>query len=692
MRKQEIALRYADAVHLIPNAADALPLSPAVLSIQAEFMRLGFVLSREATDVLSTLPERSLQEFYADVLPILASLKGDDVVYEPMYPNFPQQVMEASDAELFLNAILHYWTFGQWKPEYQKLARDFHLESVKFREVGVVGDREFRQIFKRLLSSNDSLSKTDRTAVEWFLRNEEGLEFPDMKFKETLCFVASVLLDQRKDIVGLPKTATDVLRIATALADGDISLAKNTKFPSFPRRVRRALCECLRNMRIDTDDLLRHRGKFVRLFHALHVGEFGLHEVAAVARDRSIKPQTWRGKVETAITKRDLSEAVALLSKRPGEFARRLDHLFRLSDDKNAAQVAAQFGGVADRVPTRILLQLMGHARKRREETSKRVVMPKGGTQRAYMLRNTLPPIPEVASDQLQLSCRQNLLDRFAELPEMGKVFIDSRLDGCPIPTQMRSASEGLFQVARGTRLPIGDDKGTLRFFIYWVGSDIDLSASLHDADLNMIERIAYTNLRSDRYEACHSGDITHAPNGAAEFIDITIDKAVKFGARYVAMNVLVYHGPSFKEHETVYAGWMTREKPNSNEIFDPKTVEQRVSLTSESRNAIPVLFDLVERKAIWVDLALKGRSGWDAGPRWRPGNNVESNRVTIQDNLESILNLDNKISLGELFRLHAEARGAELVETPDEADEVFSLDQGVTPFQTSTINSEYVL
>ena len=26
-----------------------------------------------------------------------------------MYPNFPKQVMEASDLELYLNAITHYW-------------------------------------------------------------------------------------------------------------------------------------------------------------------------------------------------------------------------------------------------------------------------------------------------------------------------------------------------------------------------------------------------------------------------------------------------------------------------------------------------------------------------------------------------------------------------------------------------------
>ena len=40
-----------------------------------------------------------------------------------MYPNFPQQVAEASDAELFVNAILHDISMGSWLPEYEKAPR-----------------------------------------------------------------------------------------------------------------------------------------------------------------------------------------------------------------------------------------------------------------------------------------------------------------------------------------------------------------------------------------------------------------------------------------------------------------------------------------------------------------------------------------------------------------------------------------
>jgi hypothetical protein len=45
---------------------------------------------------------------------------------------------------------------------------------------------------------------------------------------------------------------------------------------------------------------------------------------------------------------------------------------------------------------------------------------------------------------------------------------------------------------------------------------------------------------------------------------------------------------------------------------------------------------------------------------------------------------------LYELFELHAAARG-ELVETPEDADTVFTLTKGVTPFDVNTINAEFM-
>jgi len=313
--------------------------------------------------------------------------------------------------------------------------------------------------------------------------------------------------------------------------------------------------------------------------------------------------------------------------------------------------------------------------------------------QKAYVLRNHLNRLPESKVNALIKLIVDSLYNRFKTQDELGNVYIDPALFECPLPTAMRSASEGLKEVARGTRMPIGD-KGTLRFFIYWTGRDIDLSATFHDEDFNMVERVAYTNLRSSKYNSYHSGDITSAPHGASEFIDVDIQSVLDYSdnVRYVAMNVLVFSGPTFAEHEECFAGWMTRSNPNSNEIYDPQTVEQKIDLRSETKNVIPVIFDLKERKAIWTDISTTGKDfGYSNYGYKRGGNNVESNQATIEDMVEAFTSLDNKVTLGELFKIHATARG-NLVEDKDEADFVFGLTDGdVTPYNVTEINADYL-
>ena len=80
-----------------------------------------------------------------------------------------------------------------------------------------------------------------------------------------------------------------------------------------------------------------------------------------------------------------------------------------------------------------------------------------------------------------------------------------------------------------------------------------------------------------------------------------------------------------------------------------------------------------------------------DRSSYFRGGNNIESNQASIQETLEAVIDAKHKLSLYELFTLHATARG-EIVNSKEEADTVFSLKSGVTPFDINTINSEYII
>lgn len=666
---------------------------PRVLTLQAECMRLGFMLDSALTLRLSTIGDTRFNQLYRQVITHLRSITGDDAAtWEPFYPNFPRQVVEASDVELFFNAICHYWTAGEWRPQFSKEARLPEFEAVNYKILTLAGEADLMAIFGEILGANASVTPKDRDFMLETMNQvgEDGLVVPDrIPFKENLCWFVAECVERGWEVTGASAlmTATDILRVATHMSGGDISLAENTRFRSFRRPVRRALCERLESVG-NQDDIFRHRGKWVRLGHSLHIGDYAkscpkAYSLVQAARSNDTKYTSFEGRVDRALKDRNRKALVDLLKTRPGVFARRLDHVIRTF---GATGVVVPFLSVADQVDTRVLMQLYGHFGGRDKDVSRRLVFPKGGQGRSRLLTQTLPAISQETIERLQSGIWDVLYTRFGELdPIKGTVYVDPDMAGCPVPLSLRSASESLVTVGRGTRLPLGGDKGTVRMFIYWKGRDIDLSGFFVNEDFTQQHEIAYYNLRSGFSH--HSGDITSAPNGACEFIDVDIQKALDQGYRYLAMSVLVYSGPDFADHEVCYAGWMTRNKVQSNEIFDPKTVEQKVSLTCQSKKAIPVIFDLKERKAIWLDMST-GR-GYDnvVAP-----NNVATNKPSLYDAVTGAINLENKPTLYDLFMMHAEARADFITEDPSEADMIFSWDGDVKPTDTTAILADYLV
>ena len=667
---------------------------PRALALQAEVMRLGFIMEDDLLAAASKLSDAKIGDLYVEVVTILSKLVGSDVAWTPFYPNFPEQVMEVSDLELFVNAIIHYWSAGKWRPDFEKASRLPAFEDVKFKKLGLGSDDDVLTVFTSILASNSSVSDYDKEIVEHITSTRSEAELikalpAQIPFKEQLCGFVSLCIQKNYTALGMAslKTATDILRVVTHLSGGDISLADNTKFKSLGRALRRDLMVQLEKV-INEDDIARHKGRWIRLAHSLHVGEYAkiapkAFSILRNARTKGFKFRSFDSKVEAAIASGSSADIVNLLVTRPGNFARRLDHIMRMFSKQKANGIASAFVGVADKVDTRVLLQLYGHFKSRTTDTDSRLVFPKGSVAKALVLKNTLKAQGKKATKTLMDGIETVLSTRFSALPDMGKVFIDPAMKGCPVPLSLRSASDSLDVVGRGTQFPL-TDKGTLRLFIYWKGQDIDLSAAAWNEDFTQQWNVSYTNLREKGINSCHSGDIVHAPRGAAEFIDIDIKSALRVGARYVIMQVYVFSGPTFDEHEICYAGWMTRDKPDENQIYDPKTVEQKIDVKSKSRTAIPVVFDLKERKAIWLDVATKDRG------LGRMVNSFETNRATILDLVKGALSLDNKPTLYDLFTFHASERG-EIVTDIKDADTVFSWDGDVKPTDVNVILSEYL-
>lgn len=681
---------------------------------------LGYTLAPYAVNVLLERDSAVNLKLFKDTITTLKALRGANVTHRPMYPNFPQQVMEASDAELYLNAIVHYmssWVSDVsgdvnfvWMPKYRKAQREPLEEKVKLTILGVGNEGRLRAISTAIASSNTSLSETDKTDLKT-LMNANVFVLPEViPQKENLAIVGAYVIAETSAFPTIAhhfKTATDVLRLAVALSGGDVSLADRTRFGQYNRKERRILLTLLEKNCGDTlsEDMLRNGERWKRLGEKLHPGEFKKRfpRVFKAFFDirNDVDVPTFNSKVEKFIRYGQLTRVYELLRERPGEFARRLDHMLRSCKDNQstARNIISAFAKVADDVSTPVLLQAMAHFKSRNNSTM-RVAFPKGSVAKVKALTERTENIPATFTKRIVTTIEHVLDARFAKLEPLGKVYVDPKLSNYLLPFSQRSASKALRTLVRGSRIPFGDGSDTLRFFIHWknldsknedteaddvYGSygdrvDLDLSAMFYDADWKMIEQISYHNLRSSGYKAVHSGDITNAPKGASEFIDLDIPSAISYGARYVIMMVYSFTHTTFADIPECFAGWMLRsELGQRGEIFEAKTVKNKIDLSSESTGSImPMIIDLAKREVIWCDASIGGGRGMNVY-------NSED-RVSLIGRAFTEL---RKPDMYSLLRLHAEARG-KLVVSPEDADVVFSVKKG-TQFELATIASEYM-
>lgn len=701
-----------------------------ITTIMKNIEELGYTFSREVFDVLRTYSVNELTEFYLELKAALMKLKGANVVYMPMYADFPKGVMDAHFSELYINAMVHYWSDGILYPKnHRKRVNDrlplFDETKVKVLQLG--SEADVRQIFDNICTSRTSISRTDREDIA-YLFETENMKLPDdIPHKENAAYISALYL-QKKPLANVSelrkyvKTATDVLRLVTAMSDGDVSLAENTRYRSFSRRQRRMIMELLSGCPNIEEDMLRYKERWIRIGERIHPSEFDCSRYT-LAYDRAInafdklrnnrKIETFAGKVEFDLAYGEYESVLAELVKRPGELARRLDQLLR---ETYKEPVIRSFASVAEKVSTPVLLQVREHFLHRAEQADVRVFFPKGSLAKCHSERNDLPDIDERYCQEVVRICENALVKIYGQREPMGKVYLSEDYRNYVVPFSQRSASKAMKTIVRGSRLPMDSQTNAVRAFIWWTNMDkcdfesydsgridIDLSAAIFDENWNYMEHVSYTNLKSAKYKACHSGDIVNGGpvdgDGVSEFLDVDVDSVVRCGARYVVYQVYSFTCQTYADMPHAMFGWMERADVDSGEIYEPKTVEQKLDLTADSMVCIPAIFDCVKREFIWCDMNMS-LSGIHANIG---GNNLESNLSGVAAVCYSMVNV-KKPDLYDLIALNVMGRGV-LVDNREDADIVFDTElylnndtvenerdkMVITPYDTELFMGEYL-
>jgi stress response protein SCP2 len=191
-------------------------------------------------------------------------------------------------------------------------------------------------------------------------------------------------------------------------------------------------------------------------------------------------------------------------------------------------------------------------------------------------------------------------------------VWVDPVMLEVALPLSGKGVSSGLGVLPRGSVSAV--EGRLLRFFMYWRQTrhetDFDLSAQLLDEEYRTVSWLDWTALTD--VGGAHSGDITDAPDGATEFIDLDLS-AVR-GA-YIVPLVNVYSGERFGEVAESFFGFMTRDAEQAGRPFEPRTVRMKSELRGPGRVALPLVFARGEDggwHARWMHVHLRGAPAYN--------------------------------------------------------------------------------
>lgn len=661
-------------------------------AIQKNIQSLGFTFSPEAFRKLSSQSPEFLEKLYSRLLPVLKEMIGADKVYEPFYPNFPNQVMEMEDSELFLNAIIHYISFGTLYPDYPKEERFPLIGDPDLKVIRQVSEEEFFSVFTNLLSANVPLSQTDYNDLDWFFENIGNFTdyLPkEIPCKETIGYFGMKMLEMGRFDAAKHyfRTATDVLRLMAIYSNSDVSLSGKIYISKMNRKTRRFFMDLLSECGNLSEDMFRFRDIWIIAGEIIHPGEFeknkkyeSVCEAFRLLREGD-RSNTFSHKIEHAMETGNLKSSLSILAKRPGEFARRLDQMFRIWPGKSE-KILEEFAKCTGGVSTRVLWQAYLHFVDREQEV--RLFPVKSRHARAYIRDGFEKPIDEAFRRKVVKTLFDAIREQYKALEPLGNVYIDPQMKDFAAPMTLRDASSFYRQVARGSVFRIPDSTKVIRPFIWWTNMndgtrvDIDLSALFMDADMNYISHVSYTGLKAPGIGCFHSGDITDGGDfggeGVSEFIDMDIDRMKKGGVRYVVVQVYNFLKYSFNEMPVLF-GWMEREDSMSGEVYEPRTVTNAYSVTGPSCNVTPVVIDLKERCIKWLDIASIA------------GNRIEAGEEYSRKLMKAYASKQS-VSLYWLLFAHASARGS-IVTQREEADIIFSNDQEIPKITVVTLDED---
>lgn len=598
---------------LLPQS-EGNPVDKAALAtLMGNLTYFGYGLSRDAFDLLCQVGDTAAREWWAETEPVLRAIVGDDKEMDAhvVYKNFPQEVLSMTEADYWFRQICMYWGLPNslfTTPEKSRPALD---ETLPQKVLHPAREDALATIFADLLAL--PARWTDRQlddAIYLATSLENEPQLASIFFKENLVALGVACLQQGRQIV--VETATDVLRLAVGMSEGDASLRENSKLRGFSRRERRFLLYMLERVPRLEEDLRRRPERMKRLFYALRPGDYAdRYPRVCIALDKLYRgqlPKTYNSRIEAALEVGD-PNVLLLLQERPGEFARRL----RACVLRFGEAAVAAFADIAPRLTTLQLVKLHRYLETVNERAT-RTFPPRGNWTRLKIVEASGDRVvPPGAISALLAAIAKLLSARLGA--RVGPVCLDPRAAAVKLQTN----DSDLLPYGRGTTFPLPDTVTFIRTASYWA-SGPTTNNIWYDNGWNFFGETwtpegacCWTHEKFQGNAAVFSGDPTNAKDldgRACQIIDLYIDRLLKAGVRYAVWNILCYNRIPFSDAVEVYAALMWGEAPETGKLFEPSRCQLSFPLTGRSLTKYIAYVDIKHRQLVYMDANLSGSVG----------------------------------------------------------------------------------
>ncbi len=596
-------------------------------------------------------------------------------------------------------------------------------QASKLKELRLFTEEDLKQVYHSLLASPTPLDATQKDSFEKLIDIYGLPDNVEISMKETAMLAVKHLVanGQQAQAQALLKTPTDILRYLWYEKTGYVQIIEPRTLIAQARRFYyhmfgplnqseyagkemkeklklkydRKHCQCvaswINNLALSpqqaTENMNAKRGMWVRMIRALRLGEYsrrkGYEHLADIldAFYRQEQP-TWLGILQQARNNRDTQTVLQMLKQRPGLFAR---SLFATMLRFGCEETMEAFEQVADQMPSRLLLSLGNAAEKYFDPDATRTAHPITGYTISIPKNKLLSLYSPADLKAMVARVKQcyilSLKHSFAAQTTKAKsIYIDPSLFDIPISVGDRSATiQDISCALMGTRFPVEGD--AVRLFLQWGkglhAQPLDMDISCHIAFKNgKTEECAYYCLKATG--AKHGGDIRAIPEmvGTAEYIELSLPELAEAGAKYVTFTANAYSCGALSPNLVV--GWMNSAYPmkvseKTGVAYDPSCVQHmvRISESNLSRGLVFGVLDVDEREITWLEMPFISQ-------------NIQGCDFTAVNAL--LQRLRNKLSIGQLLEIKAEAQHLSLAPSPDEADEAYTYEWALNPAEVSAL------